>query len=329
MTPVYKKDSRGDPENYRLGRSENMTSKEENSADVNPVLRISQLDALELNKALEQLVWSQFTQCFHGFKPGLLARFEPEVKAILWVFLWRFTVYSKSATVGQSILNIQYKNDLSQIQKYQPLSKQQKLWYLIFTVGGRWLEDRSYDLFSSHSLGPTFHKIKHFINITTGLLKLCGLLNFLVFLQKGKFATLTERLLGIRSVFCRPQDVRQVGFEYMNRELMWHGFVEFLIFLLPLINFQKLKVRLVSWLKPIEGLPSYDASVALHGKECTLCGEWPTMPHTIGCTHVFCYYCIKSNYMFDMYFTCPRCGSEVQNLQPLKSKIEMTEAQAL
>ncbi|XP_069477336.1 peroxisome biogenesis factor 2 [Ambystoma mexicanum] len=306
-----------------------MASKEMDSGGIHPVLRISQLDALELNKALEQLVWSQFSQCFHGFKPGLLARIEPEVKALLWIFLWRFTIYSKNATVGQSIMDIHYKNDLSQTQKYQPLSKKQKLWYLICTVGGRWLEERSYDLFSNHSFGSALSKTKTVINFTAGLLKLSGLLNFLVFLRNGKFATLTERLLGIRSVFCKPQSVRQVGFEYMNRELLWHGFAEFLIFLLPLINFQRLKARLFSCFKPNLSISSTSESVSVHSKECSLCGEWPTMPHTIGCAHVFCYYCVKSNYLFDMYFTCPKCGCEVQSLQPVEFKIDLSEMQPL
>ncbi|XP_066479755.1 peroxisome biogenesis factor 2 [Tiliqua scincoides] len=300
-----------------------MASKDDNGTKVTPVLRISQLDALELNKALEQLVWSQFTRCFHGFKPGLLTRFEPEIKASLWLFLWRFTIYSKNATVGQAILNIQYKNDLSQMQKYQTLSKHQKLWYLICTVGGKWLEERCYDLFSNRPL-ESFQKTKHFINLVVGLLKLCELLNFLIFLQKGKFATLTERILGIRSVFCQPQNVRQIGFEYMNRELLWHGFAEFLIFLLPLVNMQKLKFKISSWSLPFTG-SSNNADALVTCKECSLCGEWPTMPHTIGCSHVFCYYCIKSNYLFDVYFSCPKCGTEVQDLQPLKYKIEMKE----
>ncbi|NXT47579.1 PEX2 factor, partial [Pluvianellus socialis] len=304
-----------------------MASSIGNEESVNPVLRISQLDALELNKALEQLVWSQFTSCFHGFKPGVLAQIEPEVKAFLWFILWRFTIYSKNATVGQAILNIQYKNNLSQTEKYQPLSKHQKLWYLIFTVGGRWLEERCYDLLSNRQV-QSFCKIKHYVNFGAGLLKLCGLLNFLIFLQKGTFATLTERVLGIRSVFCKQQSVRQVGFEYMNRELLWHGFAEFLIYLLPFINVQKLKLKISSWCLPIAGLSNSENTLAAHCKECSLCGEWPTMPHTIGCPHVFCYYCIKSNYLLDMYFTCPKCGSEVYNLQPLKYKIEMTELHA-
>ncbi|XP_018420487.1 PREDICTED: peroxisome biogenesis factor 2 [Nanorana parkeri] len=307
-----------------------MAAAENNMEDINPVLRISQLDAIELNKALEQLIWSQFNSCFQGFKPGLLSRFEPEIKAFLWLFLWRYTVYSKNATVGQSILNIQYKNDLSQTKKYRPLNKQQKLWFALFAVGGKWLEERSYDLFSNHPFGSSFQRTKYFMNAVSGLLKICGLLNFLVFLQQGKFATLTERLLGIRSVFSKPQNIRQVGFEYTNREILWHGFAEFLIFLLPLINTQKIKSKIISWFKPVKGLRRHtDPSLADLCKECCLCGEWPTMPHTIGCTHVFCYYCIKSNYMADMYFTCPKCSTQVHSLQPLEFRVEISEVHTL
>ncbi|XP_015341372.1 peroxisome biogenesis factor 2 isoform X2 [Marmota marmota marmota] len=303
---------------------EDMAPREENTKSTDRVLRISQLDALELNKALEQLVWSQFTQCFHGFKPGLFARFEPEVKAFLWLFLWRFTIYSKNATVGQSVLNIQYKDSFSQSLRYQPPSKNQKIWYAVCTIGGRWLEERCYDLFRNHHLA-SFGKLKQCANFVVGLLKLGGLINFLIFLQRGKFATLTERLLGINSVFCRPQNAREVGFEYMNRELLWHGFAEFLIFLLPLINIQKLKAKLSSWCIPLTGASNSDSTLATSGKECSLCGEWPTMPHTIGCEHIFCYYCVKSSFLFDMYFTCPKCGTEVHSVQPLKSGIEMSE----
>ncbi|XP_073085837.1 peroxisome biogenesis factor 2 isoform X5 [Manis javanica] len=150
---------------------EDMASREDNTKRTSRVLRISQLDALELNKALEQLVWSQFTQCFHGFKPGLLAHFEPEAKALLWLFLWRFTIYSKNATVGQSVLNIQYKNDFSPNLKYQPPSKNQKLWYAVCTIGGKWLEERCYDLFRNHRLA-SFGKAKQCVHFVIGLLKL-------------------------------------------------------------------------------------------------------------------------------------------------------------
>ncbi|XP_043921762.1 peroxisome biogenesis factor 2 [Protopterus annectens] len=301
-----------------------MSSSEDGSNNLSPVLRVSQLDAYELNRALEQLVWAQFTHCFQGFKPGLLTYVEPELKALLQLLLWRFTVYSQSATVGQTILSIRYKNNLAQTQKYQPMSKHQKLWYAVCTIGGRWLQERLHDLFKNQPSESAYHKTKHFISIILGLLQTARLINFLNFLQKGRFATLTERLLGIRAVFSKHQGTRQVGFEYMNRELLWHGFADFLIFLLPLVNAKKLKMNVLSWFVSQEGLPGNDSS-AIRCKECAVCSEWPIMPHTIGCPHVFCYYCIKSNYLFDVYFTCPHCGSEVQEIQPLKYTTELTE----
>lgn len=292
------------------------------------MLRISQLDALELNKALEQLVWAQFTQCFHGFKPGLLACCEPELKACLWLLLWRFTVYSRNATVGQSVLHIQYENDVTPRLRYQPPSKAQKLGFAACTIGGRWLQERCYDLFRSRHLAP-FAKAKQCVSVAVGLVKLGELVNFLVFLQRGRFATLTERLLGMRSVFREPQGAREVGFEYMNRELLWHGFAEFLIFLLPLINLQKWRARLASWCIPLAGAPGGDSALAAAGRQCSLCGEWPTLPHTVGCAHVFCYYCVKSSFLFDVDFACPRCGAQGHSVQPLRSGTAVSEANAL
>lgn len=301
-----------------------MDSSEDSSNSLSPVLRVSVLDAYELNRALEQLVWSQFTHCFHGFKPGLLTHVEPELKALIQLLLWRFTIYSQSATVGQTILNIRYKNNFSQAQKYLAMSRHQKVWYAACTIGGRWLQERLLDLFKNQPSESAYLKTKYFVNIVSGVLHIARLLNFLHFLQKGKFATLTERLLGIRAVFSKRQCARQVGYEYMNRELLWHGFADFLIFLLPLVNVKKLKMNVSSWFVSQERLHGNDSS-AIQCKECAICSEWPIMPHTIGCPHVFCYYCIKSNYLFDVYFTCPQCGSEVQEMQPLKYTTELTE----
>ena len=42
------------------------------------------------------------------------------------------------------------------------------------------------------------------------LLKVAALINFLVFLTRGHYQFILERLLGIRSIFPHPQLVRQV-----------------------------------------------------------------------------------------------------------------------
>lgn len=63
-----------------------------------------------------------------------------------------------------------------------------------------WLEERCYAFVSNRHIA-SFRK-QAVRESVVGLLKLGGLINFLIFLQRGKFATLTERLLGIQySVF--------------------------------------------------------------------------------------------------------------------------------
>ena len=54
------------------------------------------------------------------------------------------------------------------------------------------------------------------------LLKL--FLNVFFFLIKITYVTLLHRLLGMRMIYDSPNAKRTVSFEYMNRQLVWHGF---------------------------------------------------------------------------------------------------------
>lgn len=295
-----------------------------------PVLRISQLDALELDSALEQLVWTQFSQCFQNCRPGLLTPLEPELKALLQLLLWRFTLYSSNATVGQSLLSLRYHSTLSSSPGYKPLSRRQKLGVALLTAGPRWLQERSHYLLlclgltSGGDSGYFKQALRNGLTVISGIAQLASLLNFLVFLRKGHHPVLTERIVGSRAVFSKPNVTRDVTYQYMNRELLWHGFAEFLIFLLPLINTRKLKTTVSSFLFGGEN-PGVDGAREGEGvwKECVLCGEWPTMPHMMGCRHVFCYYCIKSYSIANGYITCPKCGVSAGRLEPVKMEVEM------
>uniref|UniRef100_A0A3P8VF40 Peroxisome biogenesis factor 2 n=1 Tax=Cynoglossus semilaevis TaxID=244447 RepID=A0A3P8VF40_CYNSE len=249
-----------------------------------PVLRITQLDALELDSSLEQLVWTQFSQCFQNFRPGILTPVEPELRTLLHLLLWRFTLYSKCASVGQSLLNLHYHNTLFLQQGLRCLT------------------------------------------LVSGIAQLANLVNFLIFIRKGRHPVLAERIVGAQAVSTQPNMIRDIDYQFMNRELLWHGFAEFLIFLLPLINTRKLKATVSSF---VFGGDRARGEGTTEGqqlwKECGLCGEWPTMPHTVGCRHVFCYYCIKSHSIADTCLTCPKCGAEAGQPQPVKMNVEMTE----
>ncbi|XP_040922210.1 peroxisome biogenesis factor 2 isoform X2 [Toxotes jaculatrix] len=301
----------------------------------NPVLRISQLDALELDSALEQLVWTHFSQCFQNCRPGLLTPLEPELRALLQLLLWRFTLYSSSATVGQSLLSLRYHSTLSSSSRYRPLSRRQKVGLALLTAGPRWLQERSHSLLLYLGLssgGPTSERdggllqqgLRTCLTFVSSIAQLASLMNFLVFLRKGRHPVLAERIVGAQALFSKPNVVRDITYQYMNRELLWHGFAEFLIFLLPLINTRKLKATVSSF---VFGGDTADREGMRDGqgawKECGLCGEWPTMPHTVGCQHVFCYYCIKSHSIADAYLTCPKCGAEAGEPMPVKLEVEM------
>ena len=74
---------------------------------------------------------------------------------------------------------------------------------------------------------------------------------------------------------------------------------EFLFFLLPLINFRRVKNVLVRNLlrkTTAETGASHQRSDDAY-KECVVCAEWPTHPHSIvNCPHVFCYFCLQVVY---------------------------------
>lgn len=302
-----------------------------------PVLRISQLDALELDSALEQLLWTQFSQCFQNCRPGLLTPLEPELRALLQLLLWRFTLYSSSATVGQSLLSLQYHNMLSTSPRYRPLSRRQKFGMALLNTGASWLQERSHNLLLSLGLsagGPVSEPeggllrqgLRKCLTLVSSIAQLASLINFLVFLKKGHHPVLAERLVGARAVFSKPNVVRDVTYEYMNRELLWHGFSEFLIFLLPLVNTRKLKATVSSMVfggEVLDGGGGGGTEARLLFKECGLCGEWPTMPHTVGCRHVFCYYCIKSHSIAEPCLTCPKCGAEAGQPELVRTEVEL------
>ncbi|KAJ8320663.1 hypothetical protein KUTeg_002250, partial [Tegillarca granosa] len=171
------------------------------------------------------------------------------------------------------------------------ISRRQKYVYALILIGSPWLRDRSSNILKYFGLNKwkeQSQKILRWIEVT---FKLANLLNFLVFLQQGVYHSITERILGIRPMFPKKQGVRQVSFEYMTRELMWHGFSEFLFFILPLVNFQKIKNFMQKTFLPRKGGIVDQSKREL--TKCAICGEWPVNPQEIGCQHVYCYFCIK------------------------------------
>lgn len=107
--------------------------------------------------------------------------------------------------------------------------------------------------------------------------------SFLIFLVNGRYRTLVDRILRIRLTPPSAQASREVSFEYLNRQLVWHAFTEFLLFLLPLVGISRWR-RWVSraWRKTVNALKSSGEEEESTGKQ----GELAHLPER---TCAICY----------------------------------------
>jgi peroxin-2 len=59
--------------------------------------------------------------------------------------------------------------------------------------------------------------------------KIARILNFLIFINNGQYSSLLHRLLGIVLVYEQKDMTRMIGFEYLNRRVVWQNLLVILI----------------------------------------------------------------------------------------------------
>lgn len=134
--------------------------------------------------------------------------------------------------------------------------------------------------------------------------KVAVAVNFLAFLGGGRFPQLIERLLGISMRPIRPDRPRSVAFDFMNRQLVWQGLTEFLLFFAPLIDFPRIQKLFHQAVNANPNLPP---------NECGICGLVLHNPHgSKVCRHPSCYFCIAQKLEEEEGgYPCPKCGELV------------------
>jgi len=288
-------------------------------------LRVNQLDASELDQDLLHLTKAQVSQIFKYHKTGFLSRFDPEINAGIKLILWKLSLYDGGSTVGQRILGLHY-GQAGEGSSGSAIGVREKILYGLLVVLCPWLRERLATLLHYMKLSGIVDEVEWWLQKTETVLKVAAVFNLMVFLRQGVFLSLVERMLGVRTLLPRRQGLRQVGFEFMTRELLWHGFSEFLFFLLPLINFQRAKNTVMRWVKghKVGGEGHLGQRVKADLMTCGVCGEWPVAPREVGCRHVFCYYCVMAHLKADPHLCCPQCGHPVvspANVQPVRTHI--------
>jgi peroxin-2 len=158
-----------------------------------------------------------------------------------------------------------------------------------------------------------------FANHAETFYKLASLISFIVFIANGKYRSLGLYLLGIRLVYVQPEMARAISFDIMNRELVWQGFTEFLLFLLPLINLEGWRRSIIKYFSFDNNAATIAYNASQQHTKCVICQMDPiAVPYITDCGHIYCYYCISTNLMVDRAFPCPRCSRKIQTIQRAK-----------
>lgn len=211
-----------------------------------PAFRVAQVDAELLDDELLELLRGQVADALKYFGGGHLHDdWSAETLLALRAVLFKLTVWDHDATYGAALQNLKYTDARRDGPVLVAPSRLQKSLYGLVTVVGRYAwtrwEDWLLDQDDGHD-GPRSSRLRLLSRWTERLStahSAAALVSFLVFLLRGRYRTLLDRLLRMRLAPPTSHVSREVSFEYLNRQLVWHALTEFLLFLLPLIGINR------------------------------------------------------------------------------------------
>ncbi|KAL8932170.1 MAG: hypothetical protein Q9211_006481 [Gyalolechia sp. 1 TL-2023] len=221
-----------------------------------PAFRVGQVDAELLDEELLELLKGQVGEALKYFGSHLRDEWSSEILFALRVVLFKLSIWDHDASYGAALQNLRYTDARHIGSLPKAPSRWQKASHGFFSIGGRyvweswstWLADQegSYDGVScaSHSMdttnlvkpSPRVRVLSQVSSLASTTHSVAAFSSFLLFLINGRYRTLLDRILRLRLTPRSNHVSRQVSFEYLNRQLVWHAFTEFLLFLLPLVG---------------------------------------------------------------------------------------------
>ncbi|KAL4810742.1 Pex12 amino terminal region-domain-containing protein [Aspergillus unguis] len=325
-----------------------------------PAFRVGQVDAELLDEELLGLLKGQVGDALKYFGPHLRDDWSHEIQLGLRAILFKLSIWDHDASYGAALQSLKYVDSRSSGPVYSSPTRLQKSLYGLLTVGGRYAWDKLEDWLITQEGGyeepsqevRSLSQLTNFLNTTHSI---AAFFSFLIFLVNGRYRTLIDRLLRMRLTPPSAQASREVSFEYLNRQLVWHAFTEFLLFLLPLVGISRWR-RWVSraWRKTMSAIRSTSADeedtqekqgelAFLPERTCAICYKANnetateseimassggiigsaqtdiTNPYeTIPCGCVYCFVCIVQKLEGEEGegWVCLRCGEIVKKCKP-------------
>ena len=326
-----------------------------------PAFRVGQVDAELLDDELLDLLKDQVGEGLKYFSGGHLKDdWSAEIVLALRAALFKLTVWDHDATYGAALQNLKFTDARQDGHVLVAPSKVQKSMYGLFTVFGKYAWTRWEDWLMEQDEGydqPSL-RVRRLSRLTSALTTFhsgAACVSFLVFLLNGRYRTLLDRVLRMRLAPPTSQVSREVSFEYLNRQLVWHAFTEFLLFVLPLVGINRWRRWLSrTWrkTKEIVHVGAEDDGIAkgeyafLPERTCAICYQDQndaatteneimaaaassgvigsaqtdiTNPYeTIPCGCIYCFVCLATRLEREEGegWTCLRCGEHVKECKP-------------
>lgn len=227
-----------------------------------PAYRVGQVDAELLDEELLELLKAQAGEALKYFGPHITDDWSQELLLVLRAALFKLSIWDHDASYGAVLQNLRYTDGRSKSVVPSRPSRWQKSLYGAITVLGRygwekwetWLLDHGAGYSTPSDTTQLLLRLTSWLSTTHSI---AAFVSFLVFLVNGHYRTLTDRILRLRLTPPSSQVSREVSFEYLNRQLVWHAFTEFLLFLLPLVGISRWRRWLSrAWRKAKLALPS-------------------------------------------------------------------------
>jgi peroxin-2 len=206
-----------------------------------PAFRVGQVDAELLDEELLQLLKGQVGDGLKYFGAHLSDDWGAEIQLFLRAALFKLSIWDHDASYGATLQGLKYTDARHKGAILKSPTVWQKVIYGVVTVGGRYVWKRWEDWLVDQEGGYEEPSARvRMLSRVSGMLatthSVAAFASFLVFLVNGRYRTLLDRVLRMRLAPPSSQVSREVSFEYLNRQLVWHAFTEFLLFLLPLVG---------------------------------------------------------------------------------------------
>lgn len=289
-------------------------------------LRVNQLDAIFLDNELNSSLRSQFVRIFKYLPIDFVMKYEIEIDYFIQTTIYYFSIYRDYGLNGDKLQNIKF-NKLLTFKK--------KFYYFLFTIfmpyffkkSMRFMNDNGFNEYDSNNIK---YKLYIFFNKLSILIRIISLFHLILFLFDGKYRLLIDRFLGIKMKYINNNLNRFVSFDFMNQQIVWNDISNFLLFILPLINFHKMSIFIKNQINNIKYLfrnkqnakkseitenadneNGGDMNNNKINDKCPICGLSPiTIPCKGNCNgqHLFCYYCLSASLLNQGgRMRCPLC----------------------